>query len=440
MVRQYQVHLRESYVKGSDDDEEALAPYECNTDRWHKGTYLQSLPRRSAPNGRDWFWDECATACDQRDDCEFWTLRMDRGRECLLLKNQGDYVLQRDHPHMEGTKDGSCLTEVCTATFWGDPHIVTFDGLKYDAMYKGEAILLKQEGSKLQVQGLFEKAFDNRGSNWNPAVTTAIAVHGSEVDQPIIEVSMSQEGDEEINGCPVELFVDGVKQEKIYHDSANEGGALVLFDEATKLISVEFPGVILLEIAIDRFGKCHFSTDVTLMNCETAENSVTGLLGSPNGNAADDWMDPDGRIKPIPYDGKGVYFGPAFEHTKEWIIDEDEKHLSLFDTYHPHDDEEYSEEYEEFVMNDDPEIDEVCGTDIACRVDGKSFGKDAAEEYKSNPAADRPPAVITPPVGETGSGNIESRSVDLDSGTFDADNEDESDDESLCDDEFLLYL
>merc|ERR1712187_448980 len=186
-----------------------------------------------------------------------------------------------------------------------------------------------------------------------------------------------------------ELYVDGVEQQDIFHDSTDSGGAEVWFDPQTNLISVQFSGVLLVELSVDTFGKCHFSSDVTLLDCGQAKDTVIGLLGSPNGDVDDDWMDQEGIPLEMPSDEMGVFFGPAFEHTKLWKIDDET--LSLFETHYAPPDEEYDSSYERSVMTVDPEIEEVCGEDVACRVEGRAFGKEAAEEYKSNPASKRSP-------------------------------------------------
>merc|ERR1712217_435999 len=134
----------------------------------------------------------------------------------------------------------------------------------------------------------------------------------------------------------------------------------------------------------------------------------------------------DGKITELPTDEGGLYFEPAFEHTSTWIIDEADE--SLFDDFHPHVNEVFDKKYEEEVMNVDDEIDEICGADIMCRVDGKALGKEAAEDFKANPAADKPQATIR----KVDLNDIAARTVNIQTEGGDIE------DESLCDDEFLL--
>merc|ERR1712187_491844 len=129
----------------------------------------------------------------------------------------------------------------------------------------------------------------------------------------------------------------------------------------------------------------------------------------------DDWMDQGGIPLEMPSNEMDAFFGPAFEHTKLWKIDDE--NFSLFETHYAHPDEEYDSSYERSVMAVDPEIEEACGEDVACLVDGRAFGKEAAEEYKSNPASKRsPPSEKTVDIN---SATARSNSIDID--IFEAD-------------------
>ena len=83
-------------------------------------------------------------------------------------------------------------------SLWGDPHIVTFDGLKYDCQGTGEYILSKSMDSNFQLQGRFEK-FEN---DTQGTVTTAAALVTGESGEPKIEVRF--------NGCKLEYLINGV--------------------------------------------------------------------------------------------------------------------------------------------------------------------------------------------------------------------------------------
>jgi len=94
----------------------------------------------------------------------------------------------------------------CIATGWGDPHIITFDGVAYDCQVDGEVILVKSLDSEFEIQGRFTQALEGF-----PMVTTGIVIceHGN---LPCIQLSMATRPDTTpiIKPCAIDLYVDGV--------------------------------------------------------------------------------------------------------------------------------------------------------------------------------------------------------------------------------------
>ena len=82
----------------------------CNrydTDGWHDGNRIATLPTSASPNGESWEWFECAQECSRTSECEFWTLRLKGDKACILLNNQGEY--NDVGGHIEGDRDLDCL-------------------------------------------------------------------------------------------------------------------------------------------------------------------------------------------------------------------------------------------------------------------------------------------------------------------------------------------
>jgi len=286
---------------------------------------------------------------------------------------------------------GPGFSAACKATAWGDPHIVTFDGLKFDAQPAGEAIFLKStDGSLLSIQGRIEKA--RPGSM--PAVTTAIVTRGETESDPVIQVAVASSGGTPIStrggDCPVELLVDGVVQ-----DSLEYWGTNAKVQQVGSMISIQYDETLRVDMDTRFFGRCYFTTNFYLYDCDAKKDSVIGLLGSPNGSPSDDWMTQDGTVLDLPAGASKYFFEPAFKYTKEnWIITDENDSLfnyqgdDGFETFSDPD-EKFDPEYQKQIENVDEDIAEICGDDLGCRIDGDSGGADAAEEYMEEPASQR---------------------------------------------------
>lgn len=207
--------------------------------------------------------------------------------------------------------------EICVARGWGDPHIETFDGVKYDVHVKGELTFLKSLDNDFEIQGRTEVV----GSNPNgPAVTTAVVVHENSIHNlPIIQLSIARpseiQNSVEIGRCPVQLFVD-----KEYKNILDGTGTL----DATVQVSghnvyVEYPLTRLrLEVRVRLWKNvCLFDVNYLLADCRCNETLV-GILGSPNGEWNDDWMDQDGTAVPIPEDREARLFEEAYNYSTTW--------------------------------------------------------------------------------------------------------------------------
>ena len=226
----------------------------------------------------------------------------------------------------------------CTSRGWGDPHMVTWDGLRYDVHVHGELIFAKSldASSSFQIQARTEPV-ENHDAK--PAVTTGIVI--TDNGMPKIQVSMPRDEDEPctevINGCPVELYVD----DELRKPSHGSGSDLAKVDVSGSRITVQYPGNSQIKVVMDVTSwrnECHFSVTYTLGTCRS---DIVGLLGSPDGEWRNDWMDTSGNPLTIPDDlRRGSGFAPTMEYTRDnWCVPNESssnfayEHDTDFDTF-----------------------------------------------------------------------------------------------------------
>merc|ERR1712187_1013621 len=131
----------------------------------------------------------------------------------------------------------------------------------------------------------------------------AVAFRGKTPGDPTIQLSVAPTQTwvtTEINSCHVALHIDGVAQALDYMVDGIE----VKYDEGCPFLTLDLGGYLSASINFKRntkSGTCIISGDVNLENCQTAHNDIAGLFGTPNRNALDDWMKPDGSKVEIPH-------------------------------------------------------------------------------------------------------------------------------------------
>ena len=181
------------------------------------------------------------------------------------------------------------LPPTCASTY-SDPHVLTFDGLKYDCQGGGDFILSKSMDSDFELQGRF---YQQPGSNGG-TVTDGAVLNTGKAGEPIIEVEATDESGQ----CVIKYTINGVE----HNFGATEEVDGVQFFRRDKERYMYFPGSDVSFHVTKRENhvfKCFM--DVKLcMGDDLKDERIIGVLGSPDGNSGNDFMTRTGE-RPAPY-------------------------------------------------------------------------------------------------------------------------------------------
>jgi len=280
--------------------------------------------------------------------------------------------------YIEYCKPGVCSGTV--ASWQGDPHMTSFDGLKYDC--QGQGHFLTFQGIKdvndpnnsdpdFQIQAIFDK---NSKSTGSATVTRSILIDGGDDDAPYVQVSVPRTKN---NGCAISFYVDGDLKEL----SDGTGSDKVLLDTiaATKkgrgqTLVFTFPTTdtqISIYAKASKSNGCVLDSSVCLGEFWEDENTnVLGLLGGKqDGDKGNDWID---RTTSLPVVGGVDFLGTkgqsAYNYCVDnWCIEENEANKFVYptgDNFDTYDfcDSKYDPKYEELV--DDIDDNEYLGAGV----------------------------------------------------------------------------
>ena len=165
---------------------------------------------------------------------------------------------------------------------WGDPHILTHDGLKYTFNGKGEFTLIQMSDDSFTIQARMVPANNSFGDDSQATVFTAIV--GEQCDSDRVQLEVAENGTVVlINGEQID-FTDLKEQEFCNVTVADLGNGTfsVTFSTGAYIEVKEANGFfVLLIISLPEIFK---------------EVETSGLMGSFNGNISDDLLPNEGTV------------------------------------------------------------------------------------------------------------------------------------------------
>lgn len=174
-----------------------------------------------------------------------------------------------------------------TAFVFGDPHVITLDGLKYTFNGKGEFTLIETYDNLFTIQGRMVEAEGALGDSAPATVFSSIAGKGNNSDT--VEFKLNSEGgiNTFVNGQVVDF--DGIEEQSFIN--------VVVMDKQNNTFSATFASGAYIEVRAT-----NQIISLLLVSLPTMFiNTTKGLMGSYNGNLSDDLVPKteDGIGEPI---------------------------------------------------------------------------------------------------------------------------------------------
>jgi len=300
------------------------------------------------------------------------------GQSCEI---PGDTAQQRTLTNTN--KMPESLPAVCeerVATAWGDPHLVTFDGIKYDCQGEGEFTLLKTmelDGNGkpfLEVQGRFA-SFDKR----KITVTRGLAIRDD--GTPTIQLNVPSRYDKH---CPVDLFVG--KQKRDLVEGTGIDNEVIVRQIGKSHVVVYYPKTRLqFVVKLSKSTKygCYLSVKACLPDNYRPNDTIIGMLGTPDDNPTNEFMNADGNAYEMSTTDK---YRKNYEYcTQEWCVRQASKSLfaygvgESFQSFNKCGDQ-YDGSVENCVENPEDWLTEVCSLcDKRCLYEGCVGGEAEAK-------------------------------------------------------------
>lgn len=261
---------------------------------------------------------------------------------------------------------------------FGDPHLSTFDRLRFDCQAEGEFITVTSaESPEFMVQERFtsiQSTFCSQASVSTGVVVQDLTLPRVQVSTPTLANASSLNS---IRGCPIDLYVNGVASLL-----TNDFGLDVDISSSSSSVRIFYPSTFIrVDIGVrnSRSFGCSFLIQVFVPNNYRPGELIYGLLGTPNGDRRDDWRAPNGTVITTPAVEDATIFSRSYNYcATNWCIRDSNNSIFTYNTTLGESfdafsgcDENYSSEIEDaLTAGVDSALTDICGTDVFCLVDG----------------------------------------------------------------------
>lgn len=226
------------------------------------------------------------------------------------------------------------------AAVLGDPHFVTFDGVKFTFNGKGEYHLVQSSSYQLSVQGRTEPMKSENGLITNATRLCSVAMR--EKDSDVIEVRLGDQKDE----------LQVLMNQQVLAFSENEWMDLkgvFVFSPKPSDVTVMFPSGAGVEVR----GSAGVMT-LTVLLSDEFQNHTQGLLGTMNNEPEDDFTSSNGVMIPLSSSAQDI-----FTYGAGWAVT-NETSLFTYDSTNLLDEYYYAAKHDpsftpDFFVTEDPE-------------------------------------------------------------------------------------
>lgn len=264
---------------------------------------------------------------------------------------------------------------------FGDPHLSTFDALRFDCQAAGEFITVTSlETPEFMIQERFTSVGSNLCSQ--ASVSTGVVIKDKNVPKVQISTprnntnSTSHSSLNTIASCPIDFYVDGIAND--LSDDNIGTSSIDVFRSGSRIRVSHTASFVSIDVRIQKtasFG-CHFLVQVFIPFDYRPGETILGLLGTPDGNRRDDWRARNGTILGTPDTVQDSIFAPSYQYcVNNWCIQNSTESLFTYTSDESFSsiyacDKNYTDDIESAVSNPSEELSEICGANVFCLVDG----------------------------------------------------------------------